>query len=105
MWGEALLVCFEQLLERESSPNAACASNGFSWIFYPAQVACQTLAAPALLSTRHILDKRPVPDTTTRAALLVNADNANHIGVDRGEVEPSRLAGLNLGELSRAGHA
>ena len=45
VWGEALLVCFEQLLERESSPNAACASNGFSWIFHPAQVACQTLAA------------------------------------------------------------
>ena len=78
-----LLASLERLFERAARVLSMrwCSSMEFSWSFYLDQVAHQTLAAQAAQS----LDKQPALDATRRAALLVYADNSNHIGADAGE--------------------
>ncbi len=64
---------------------------GFSWAFHWCHMAHVAIATKALPETPLVQDWRPPPDLHEKPALLVYADNADHLGLSASQVDGNRL--------------
>ena len=56
---------------------------GFSWAFHLVHVVHEERATRSLPGAPFIRDRQPLPDLTKATAILVYADNCDHIGLDQ----------------------
>ena len=80
-------------------PHMSVLPMGFAWAFHLAHMAHVELAARTLPKSLLIQDRRPAPvmgfeEGSCRQALLIYADNSNHLGVDRDQVSDDQQAML-----------
>lgn len=69
-------------------PHLSVLPMGFSWAFHLAHQAHWTLALRMLPGVRLVEDRTPVPPLGRGdCALLLYADNANHLGTDAAKVD------------------
>ncbi|CAE7720139.1 unnamed protein product [Symbiodinium sp. CCMP2592] len=76
-------------------PHLKVLPMGFSWAFHLAHMAHKELASRTLPQAALIEDKRPAPRLGAqgpRSAMLIYADNNNHCGLDRGQVDKDQNA-------------
>ena len=64
---------------------------GFSWSFHLAHVAHKELATRSLPGIPFIRDRQPLPDLINATAILVYADNCDHMGPDQVVVDSNRV--------------
>ena len=74
----------------EIAPRFRVLPMGFSWAFHLAHVAHEKLATRFLPDTPSIRDRQPLPDLTKATAILVYADNCDHMGPDQVVVDKHR---------------
>ena len=63
---------------------------GFPWAFHWCHMAHTAIAQRALPETHIVADRQPCPDLQAAPALLVYADNGDHIGVEPAQVDGNR---------------
>ena len=73
------------------SPRFGVLRMGFSWAFHIAHVGHEELAHRSLPSTPFIRDRASIPSIGTCPAMLVYADNADHIGTCQKSTEKYRI--------------
>ncbi len=72
-------------------PFAKVLPMGFSWAFYLAQECLRSIVKRALIEPQFILDQHAPPDASAgQVAVLVYADNGNHVGTCREAVDRDR---------------
>ena len=79
-------------VSKKVSPRFCVLPMGFSWAFHFAHVGHEELAVRSLPTTSLIRDRMPVPDITQAPALLIYADNADHIGTNQSSTNKNRIA-------------
>ena len=67
----------------EIAPRVRVLPMGCSWAFHLAHVAHEELATRSLPGTPFMRDRQPLPDLTKATAILVYADNCDHMGPDQ----------------------
>ncbi len=73
-------------------PNMAVLPMGFSWAFHWAHESLVELAHRSHGDVPQIVDKKVCPELShDQAALLIYADNGNHVGLDPDTVNESRM--------------
>ena len=73
------------------APRFRVLRMGFSWAFHLAHVAHEELATRSLPGIPFIRDRQPLPDLTKATAILVYADNFDHMGRDLVVVDNNRV--------------
>ena len=75
----------------EIAPRFLVLPMGFCWVFHLAHVAHEELATRSLPGIPFIRDRQPLPDLTKATAILVYADNCDHMGPDQAVVDKNRV--------------
>ena len=75
----------------EIAPRFRVLPMGFSWAFHLAHVAHEELATQSLPGIPFIRDRQPFPDLIKATAILVYADNCDHMGPDQVVVDSNRV--------------